>query len=241
MAHYSFYAKKKISSPGAWINQIAAKKLASLLLRALTNGANDAPAVLEIGPGKGMFASCLLQQRKVRYTAYEPEQQLFEHLRSQGLTVINKAVPPIELDNASIDAVAMLNILEHIADIPSVERIIQECFRVLKPGGIIFIVVPSYLDWKEQFFNLDYTHQTPFTESRLRNLLADNGGTVVRLSYHYGCFFSGLGRLCNKALRTGLKVLSLALPRSVSRSEGYQKAGILFAENIVCFAKKNPT
>jgi SAM-dependent methyltransferase len=239
MAHYSFYASKKISSPGAAINQHAAKKLADMFTRILVSTfSGDRCSILEIGPGKGMFASFLVKSHNIGYKAYEPEASLFAMLKEKSLDVVQQSVPPIPEENEQFHAIAMLNILEHLPSIQVTEDLIKECRRVLKPHGILFIVVPSYLDWGKQFYNLDYTHQTIYTESRLRNMLSDNGFLMVRLAYHYGCFFSGIGRIFNAGARLFQLLCSVLLPRAISRSEKLQKMSILFAENIICIVRK---
>jgi SAM-dependent methyltransferase len=239
MAHYSFYASKKISSPGAVINHHAAKKLAEMCTGILgSTFSGDRCAVLEIGPGKGMFASFLTKSKNIEYEAYEPEPSLFAMLKEMGLNVKKQQVPPIPDENEQFHAIAMLNILEHLPSIQVTEALFQECRRVLRPNGILFIVVPNYLDWGKQFYNLDYTHQTIYTESRLRNILSDNGFSMVRIAYHYGCFFSGIGRIFNAGVRLFQLFCSVLLPRSLSRSEKVQKMSILFAENIICITRK---
>jgi SAM-dependent methyltransferase len=244
MAHYAFYAEKKISSPGAWINRLAAEKLASFFLSCLQErpsssaAAGARPSILEIGPGKGLFASFLINTGSVEYKGYEPEKKLFDALKAKGINVVNTMTPPIPEDNECFAASAVMNVLEHMPTTQTAEKLLQEIYRVLKPAGIVFIVVPNYLDWGREFFNLDYTHQTIMTECRLRQMLNDAGFRMLRMTYHYGCFFSGFGRIPNALARVSRLFLSVLLPRSVARSDKLQKMGILFAENIICCAEK---
>jgi MPBQ/MSBQ methyltransferase len=44
--------------------------------------------------------------------------------------------------NASFDAVTLWNVLEHI---DFLDEMIKEVFRVLKPGGLVFIICPNYV------------------------------------------------------------------------------------------------
>jgi SAM-dependent methyltransferase len=246
MAHYDFYAEKKISSPGAWINRIAAEKCAKLFLSFLLDRfpspavAGTRPSVLEIGPGRGLFASHLIKTGSVEYKGYEPEKKLFDALKAQGINVVSTMVPPIPEDNECFSASAAMNVLEHMPTVQTAEKLLQEMYRVIKPAGFVFIVVPSYLDWGREYFNLDYTHQTIMTESRLRQMLNDAGFRLLRMTYHYGCFFSGFGRIPNALARASRLILSVLLPRSLARSDTLQKMGILFAENIICCAEKMP-
>jgi len=245
MAHYAFYAEKAVSSPGAWINRIVAEKLSKFFLACLQNRPSVAaategsrPSILEIGPGQGLFASFLINTGRVEYKGYEPEKTLFDALKAKGMNVVNAIVPPIPEDNERCAAAALMNVLEHMPTIQDAEKLLQEIYRILKPAGIVFIVVPSYLDWGREFFNLDYTHQTIMTESRLRQMVNDAGFRMLRMTYHYGCFFSGFGRIPNALARLSRLLLSVFLPRSAARSDTIQKMGVLFAENIICCAEK---
>lgn len=238
MAHYDFYAEKKVTSIGAQINGLATIKLARIFSAGLHCSAKGKPSVLEIGPGQGLFASRLKDLMAVDYKAYEPERLLFERMVSQGFSVVNRTVPPIPDNNEQFDAVALINVLEHMPGITAAEDLLKEVGRVLKKSGMIFIVVPNYLDWDKDFFNLDYTHQLITTEYRLTQMLSDAGFCIQSMRYHYGCFFSGLGRIPNALARLCRTALTLVLPRRFSRKETVQKLAVLFAENIICIAEK---
>ena len=238
MAHYDFYAEKKVTSIGARINGLATVKLARMFSAGLHLSAKDKPSVLEIGPGQGLFASRLKDLMAVAYKAYEPERLLYEKMLSQGFSVVNSTVPPIPDHNDQFDAVALINVLEHMPGTTAAEELLKEIGRVLKKTGMLFIVVPNYLDWGKDFFNLDYTHQLITTEYRLTQMLSDAGFCIQSMRYHYGCFFSGIGRIPNALTRLCRSIFTLLLPRRFSRKETVQKLAVLFAENIICTAGK---
>ena len=238
MAHYDFYAEKKVTSIGAWINRRVTAKLAKTFTAWSGLSESTTRSVLEIGPGQGHFASLLAGQKGIAYKAYEPERILFEKLTAQGLNVVSGAVPPIHEHDESFDAVAIINVFEHLPSPAAAEELLGEIRRVLRKKGMLFIVVPNYLDWGRDFFNLDYTHQTIMTESRLSQMLQDAGFHVETIAYHYGCFFSGVGRIPNALARMCRAMLTVVLPRKLSRKDTVQKLGVLFAENIICHAEK---
>jgi SAM-dependent methyltransferase len=238
MAHYDFFAVKKVSAVGAKINAIAAAKLARIFRNVGNFPQGAKPRVLEIGPGQGLFAARLRDLMAMDYKGYEPERLLFEKMQSLGFAVENSPVPPVPEHDETFDAVVLLNVLEHMPGTAAAEELVHEICRVLKKNGMLFMVVPSFLDWGRHFFNLDYTHQFVTTEYRLAQLLSDAGFTIQSTQYHYGCFFSGLGRLANLFARMGCAMITLLLPRRISRKEPVQKLAVLFAENIICIARK---
>ena len=46
---------------------------------------------------------------------------------------------------------------------------------MLRPGGVLFVVVPDYLKERGFFWDIDYTHNFVTTERRVRQLLYDGG------------------------------------------------------------------
>jgi SAM-dependent methyltransferase len=238
MAHYGFYAVKKVTPIGASINNIAVKKLARIFCAHVPMPENKVPSIIEIGPGQGLFASRLKDAIAMKYIAYEPGKQLFDKMKDLGFSVVNKCVPPLPENDDTFDAMALINVLEHMPGTAVAEELLKEGARVLKKNGMLFIVVPNYLDWGKDFFNLDYTHRVIMTELRLSQLLADTGFQLQSISYHYGCVFSGIGRLPKTLTRMCRALLTVLLPRRFSRKETIQKLGALFAENIICVAVK---
>ena len=75
---------------------------------------------------------------------------------------------PYPLDPDSADEILMDNVLEHLDDIP---RVMTELYRVLRPGGLLRIIVPyAKADWAYQ----DPTHRHYFTE-RSMDYFCSNG------------------------------------------------------------------
>ena len=47
----------------------------------------------------------------------------------------------LPFENASVDAIFSFDVFEHVQDVP---RALAECHRILRPGGQLFVVFPSY-------------------------------------------------------------------------------------------------
>ena len=137
---------------------------------------------IEIGPGEGSLAARAVAAGW-RYRCIEASPALAADLRARGLTVSESWAPPIAGADASCDVVYADQVLEHMAGIDAARQLVAESLRVLRPGGVVFLVVPDYLKERAFFWDVDYTHNFVTTERRVRQLLYDGGfqvETVVR-------------------------------------------------------------
>lgn len=91
---------------------------------------------------------------------------------------LTKKVP---LPDITASAVTMLAVLEHL---PHPERVVKEAFRVLKPGGVFLVTVPSpkserALEWMAKLGlvrdEMIDQHETYFTHNLLRHIAREAG------------------------------------------------------------------
>jgi SAM-dependent methyltransferase len=136
--------------------------------------------MLEIGPGKGSLALAAVDAGW-RYRAVEASPILITELRDKGLDVIEGWAPPIRTDDASCDVVYADQVLEHMSGIDTAREFVAESLRVLRPGGVLFVVVPDYLKERGFFWDVDYTHNFVTTERRVKQLLYDGGFEIQRV------------------------------------------------------------
>ena len=85
----------------------------------------------------------------------------------------------LPLRNDCADLLVAFDVIEHI---PQEEDVIAECFRVLKPGGRLFLSGPAY-QWLYTHQDRLVDHQRRYTVGELRRKLAAAGFEVVRGSY----------------------------------------------------------
>ena len=136
--------------------------------------------MLEIGPGHGSLAVKAAADGW-RYRAIEASPALATALRTKGLEVIESWAPPILADDESTDVVYADQVLEHMSGIDAARELTAESLRVLRSGGVFFVVVPDYLKEKTFFWDVDYTHNFVTTERRVRQLLYDGGFEVEQV------------------------------------------------------------
>jgi SAM-dependent methyltransferase len=114
---------------------------------------------LDISAGDGLSTRMLEERRwRVFPTEYHP--------RRKGWTAVNLN-HDLPFRSASFDLVMMLEVVEHLADIP---HILREIARVVKPGGVAILSTPNRLN----------------VTSRLHYLLSGfYKGRRAPLPYHY--------------------------------------------------------
>lgn len=96
--------------------------------------------ILDIGCSFGFF---LNEARKQGWNTWgvEISEPTFRYAKEVlGLNVYNQLLTEADLSSDSFDAVCLWDVLEHLLD---PEEIIKESARLLKPGGLICLVVPN--------------------------------------------------------------------------------------------------
>ena len=142
-------------------------------------------SVLEIGPGRGIFADICLENN-IEYFAVEPNQQLAASLEKRGSHVIRAMVPPLPAIDKDFDGVVMINVMEHMNSMQEALQISRQISRVLKPKGRLVICSPDYLNLRHNFFNADFSHSYVTTRRRLKQLLVSAGFNNIK-----SCHLSG--------------------------------------------------
>jgi SAM-dependent methyltransferase len=174
MAFYRTFSEKQLTGAGA-----ARRGKIELARFGIVSTLVKAPAdFLEVGPGQGAIAD-LAREAGYRYKAVEPSTILCEQLRARGIDVTEAFTPPIPADDASMDVIYADQVVEHMSGIDAARAWVAEALRILRPGGVLFVVVPDYLKERGFFWDIDYTHNFITTERRMRQLLYDGGFDVT--------------------------------------------------------------
>lgn len=91
----------------------------------------------------------------------------FETSRVTFLASTGESIP---IPSGVMDLVVLENCLDHVDD-PS--RVLRECSRVLRPGGLAWILV-DLMDYR------DHMHPNPFSEASIKDLLSGTGFETIR-------------------------------------------------------------
>jgi len=153
-------------------------KYPELLTRYLVSryGLAKGEMVLDLGCGRGEF---LMGFVHCGLKVYGVDQSLVANSICPEAEISQSDLEnePLPYKSGSFDVVFSKSFLEHFY---YPEKLVQEIYRILKPGGIAITMVP---DWESVYkiFYEDYTHRTPFTITSLRDILIINGFDNVKV------------------------------------------------------------
>lgn len=127
---------------------------------------NQGTKLLDVGCGRGDFAKGF-KDLGLDVFGIDRERSNSEILKGIEVKTINIEKDSFPFDNGAFDIVFSKSVIEHFWN---PEHFIQECYRILRPGGTIIIMTP---DWQSQrcIFYDDFTHVHPYTSVSLKEML----------------------------------------------------------------------
>lgn len=169
----SFYPDEYYGAPGSkfvsaveWGVRLVAARHARFLSAGLERGAR----VLDVGCGRGVVLGPLsdlgfeahgveLSEAAVRGADQRAEIRIVSDLTAA------------RYDAASFDQIVIWHVLEHLRD---PRATLEECYRILQPGGRLVVAVPNFSSWQARlagagWFHLDaprHLYQFPLTALR---------------------------------------------------------------------------
>ena len=113
--------------------------------------------VIDLGYGDGSFLKSL-EKNEIECKGYDYDTVNFE----------NGEIP--EIAN-SLDFITSNSVIEHLND---ATNLLEEAFRILKPGGKLILITPNFFFDYKNFYD-DPTHVNPFTVEKLETMLEMSG------------------------------------------------------------------
>ena len=95
--------------------------------------------LLDVGCGNGVFLK-KMEQLGWQGHGVEFDPNSVKRAKNIGLDVLARSLEHAKYPSDTFDLVTMIHVIEHL---PQPDFTLQECFRVLKPGGRIMVVTPN--------------------------------------------------------------------------------------------------
>ena len=187
--YYDLIYKKKSGIQSAWHH---------LKFDYLKKKINPKDVHLDIGCGAGTFLS-KLQNKKSFGVDVSKNQILYAKKNYQNkykkFKIMKKGKIPFK--SKYFDSISLLEIIEHLSD-REISKILNECYRVLKKDGKLFITTPNYYSfWPilefiiNQFSDVSYEEQhiNKFNKKKLISFLGKYNFTIKKITSYIFCSF----------------------------------------------------
>lgn len=137
--------------------------------------------VCEIGSGRGSGYLAAKKLNLVNYLGVEPVPNPI-----QDYPIIAESLPKLQsIKNESFELVYSFHVLEHASGHSEALSWITEMKRILKVNGILLVSCPDIRDYRNFFWDCDWTHGYPVTPNRLRQLCDALDLEVLELTTYY--------------------------------------------------------
>jgi SAM-dependent methyltransferase len=148
--------------------------------------------LLEVGFKNGLFLE-QCHKAGLKATGLEVVEEFYENVKSQfpHLNLILYDGNKVPLPDASFDLVVSFQVLEHVG---SPAATLDECVRLLKPGGMMYHVFPNYHSFYEGHYKVLWL---PFLNQRL-------GRWYLKLRRRYTPYYETLNILKPKEVKRTL-------------------------------------
>lgn len=134
----------------------------------------------DIGSGAGEV-SVFLAQNGVEVMCLEPSIAGASISASRGMFSVVGALSTLRLPDNCIGRVGMFDVVEHVENR---EEFLSEVFRVVKPGGAIFVTVPALtLLWGQ--LDVDAGHYIRYSRKTIKQELTRAGFECVHSAYFF--------------------------------------------------------
>jgi ubiquinone/menaquinone biosynthesis C-methylase UbiE len=135
--------------------------------------------ILDVGAGTGLFVE-LVSRWNLPCTGIDASQGAIDiaNERYPGINLIQHQVAAkFPFPDRSFQTLVMNQVIEHLSA-PDGQSCIRECYRVLKPGGVLYIASPSKFNKAER--DGDPTHRHLYSPSELLAVLNAAGFECIQ-------------------------------------------------------------
>jgi SAM-dependent methyltransferase len=162
----------------------------------------EGSVVLDIGCGTGSFAKGISEDYQVH--CLDTSSLALHYCELRGLNNLhNCTVQEFSPNDLSINAITMLDVLEHIEDDRSV---VKRIYEILSKEGIYIATVPAY-KWLWSGHDILHQHWRRYKSNELINIIKNEGFTILYHTYFDTFLFplAALKRIWGKITGEGKK------------------------------------
>lgn len=183
--------------------------------------------LLDVGCGSGQGLQ-LMQSLGWSVTGVDFDPAAVLVARGKGLDVRAGTVAAQEYPADSFDAVTLSHVIEHL---PDPLETLQECRRIVKPGGRVVIATPNSQSWGRRLFGADWRGLEPprhlqiFSHSALAQLALQAGFREVR------------GGSCRRGAQGYFQLSQSTRARRLGRPDPGRRLASRLAAHLFCWAE----
>lgn len=149
-------------------------------LRSFDRHSGAEARILDVGCGRGEFLEACAGRFGLSI-GLDSARAAVEMCTQKGLAVVQADIVAMPFLDASFDGIRVKEVLEHLY-YPNLA--LSEVRRVLRPGGLVIIHVPTHYSILYPIGNFydDYTHIRPLSRVGVLRMLVDNEFKCLRIS-----------------------------------------------------------
>jgi 2-polyprenyl-3-methyl-5-hydroxy-6-metoxy-1,4-benzoquinol methylase len=133
---------------------------------------NKDARIVDLGCGYGEFLSFLEKMGYTNTFGVDLDPIGLEIARGRGVKNVKQADAILALRESQreFDVISAIDVLEHVPKVKVLE-FLRTVYGALRPGGSFLCQVPNLAAFYSPLFYMDFTHETPFTPTSLRQAL----------------------------------------------------------------------
>ena len=165
-------------------NAVFIKRWHGKLLKLALKDLQHAPkSVLEIGPGHGYFAEHC-RDAGFTYEFCDTSPAVLSKMGELGFRGHLGLVQDVAPNLGKYDMIWMSHVLEHSPTWLAAREMLATCRGLLSDDGFVVVVGPDSLNWRREFWNVDWSHGYPTTIRNVSQILNDVGYKKISAKHH---------------------------------------------------------
>lgn len=131
--------------------------------------------LLEVGAGNGYFLE-IAQEKKWNIHGTEVSENCIDKCIKKEIQLDKGQLSELKYPDNHFDVIVAIELIEHLID---PKKFVQECYRILRPGGLMYVTTPNFnsilrYKLKDQYDVISYpNHLMYFTQKTLTKLFED--------------------------------------------------------------------